>query len=540
MAASMPVSLSFLSLLLLLLVLAASSAAVNGEEYESNFCDRYVRYLGLTCREYQLFPIPLSLSLLFLLFLSLSPPSTPSPSRFFRSHTRSPAHKSLPNLLFPHLSLLLPPTSSLTTLSLFTTHCLYYPLPQPSLPHNPLACQYHCATSQVTTVDGYILNFQRILNATAYNASISAAAAAAAAAATPAATTAPTTTTTRSSSSSSPTPYPVLLDHGLILGGELWFGLSNVTVDPIAYKRLPVILANRGMDVWVVNHRCTEYSPRHVTYTTEQWQYWDWDFDQLVQFDLPAVLRVITTVTASPKVHLVGYNQGAMLPFALASTYPEYTRQTIASVAAIAPIAYLVNITSPVLDAWANNWSPDIFFYQNHLLNGAYNLTATEVLVSTLRRVGFNFYTVFTPSGNVQDILSNVTGPICCMDPYAPLLALNPQWVATSPFLPFNSPSTPLPPLSPPPPGPICCMDPNAPPLALSTPCPICCMDPNAPPLALNPQWVATSYRALIHYQQEIRDRQFQLWDFLSAQANTANYGSSTPPLSPDHQHPSP
>ncbi|CAI6002349.1 unnamed protein product [Closterium sp. NIES-65] len=375
MAASMPLSLSFLSLLLLL-VLAASSAAVNGEEYESNFCDRYVRYLGLTCREYQ-----------------------------------------------------------------------------------------------VTTVDGYILNFQRILNATAYNASISAAAAAAAAAAaTPAATTAPTTTTTRSSSSSSPTPYPVLLDHGLILGGELWFGLSNVTVDPIAYKRLPVILANRGMDVWVVNHRCTEYSPRHVTYTTEQWQYWDWDFDRLVQFDLPAVLRVITTVTASPKVHLVGYNQGAMLPFALASTYPEYTRQTIASVAAIAPIAYLVNITSPVLDAWANNWSPDIFFYQNHLLNGAYNLTATEVLVSTLRRVGFNFYTVFTPSGNVQDILSNVTGPICCMDP-------------------------------------------------------------NAPPLALNPQWVATSYRALIHYQQEIRDRQFQLWDFLSAQANTANYGSSTPPL---------
>ncbi|CAI5468816.1 unnamed protein product [Closterium sp. Yama58-4] len=410
MATSLPFTLPFLSLLLLFLVLAASSAAVNGEEYESNFCDRYVRYLGLTCREYQ-----------------------------------------------------------------------------------------------VTTVDGYILNFQRILNATAYNASISAAAAAAAAtaatrAATAPTTNTPTTATTRSSSSPSSsfsTPYPVLLDHGLILGGELWFGLSNVTVDPIAYKRLPMILANRGMDVWVVNHRCTEYSPRHVTYTTQQWQYWDWDFDQLVQFDLPAVLRVITTVTASPKVHLVGYNQtishvlrhnptpshshpstrppllshqGGMLPFALASTYPEYTRQTVASVAAVAPIAYLVNITSPVLDAWANNWSPDIFFYQNHLLNGAYNLTATEVLVSTLRRVGFNFYTVFTPSGNVQDILSNVTGPICCMDP-------------------------------------------------------------NAPPLALNPQWVATSYRALIHYQQEIRDRQFQLWDFLSAEANTANYGSSTPPL---------
>ncbi|CAI5526558.1 unnamed protein product [Closterium sp. Naga37s-1] len=378
MAASLSLSLPFRSLLLLL-VLAASSAAVNGEEYESNFCDRYVRYLGLTCREYQ-----------------------------------------------------------------------------------------------VTTVDGYILNFQRILNATAYNASISASTSTSAAATTTTAATAPTTTTTTTRSSSTPSsssvPYPVLLDHGLILGGELWFGLSNVTVDPIAYKRLPVILANRGMDVWVVNHRCTEYSPRHVTYTTEQWQYWDWDFDQLVQFDLPAVLRVITTVTGSPKVHLVGYNQGAMLPFALASTYPEYTRQTIASVAAVAPIAYLVNITSPVLDAWANNWSPDIFFYQNRLLNGAYNLTATEALVSTLLRVGFNFYTVFTPSGNVQDILSNVTGPICCMDPYAP-------------------------------------------------------------PLALNPLWVATSYRALIHYQQQIRERQFQLWDFLSAQANTANYGSSTPPL---------
>ncbi|CAI7792700.1 unnamed protein product [Closterium sp. NIES-54] len=179
MAASLSLSLPFRSLLLLL-VLAASSAAVNGEEYESNFCDRYVRYLRLTCREYQ-----------------------------------------------------------------------------------------------VTTVDGYILNFQRILNATAYNASISASTSTSAAATTTTAATAPTTTTTTTRSSSTPSsssvPYPVLLDHGLILGGELWFGLSNVTVDPIAYKRLPVILANRGMDVWVVNHRCTEYSPRHVTYTTEQW-----------------------------------------------------------------------------------------------------------------------------------------------------------------------------------------------------------------------------------------------------------------------------
>lgn len=92
---------------------------------------------------------------------------------------------------------------------------------------------------QVTTQDGYFLTFQRIRN-----------------------TTVPRNLPGRT--------IPVLLDHALMLGADLWFGLVNVH-DRTLDKRFPVLLANRGHDVFVMSHRCTEWSQPHVRYNTRDW-----------------------------------------------------------------------------------------------------------------------------------------------------------------------------------------------------------------------------------------------------------------------------
>ncbi|GJP29845.1 hypothetical protein CLOM_g19938 [Closterium sp. NIES-68] len=265
--------------------------------------------------------------------------------------------------------------------------------------------------------------------------------------------------------------YPVLLSHAMFLASDLWFAFSNQTgADPLIRKRVPVGLANRGFDVFLLNHRSTEFSPGHVAYNTRQWQYWDWDFDQLATIDLPSAIQLVLGVTGAPKLHLLGFNEGGMLPFALGSTSPRYLARIAASVASVAPTVFFQNVKSPVLRQWALGPSPDAAVYQAHLLYGAYNVSATEILSGVLEAVGYNMLTYFVSTGDPQDLLTNITGTPCCTDP----------------------------------------------------------LEPPAAPTA---GWIATSYRNLIHYQQLIRNGLFQQWDALSAQANMDRYGAVSPPM---------
>ncbi|CAI5974155.1 unnamed protein product [Closterium sp. NIES-65] len=265
--------------------------------------------------------------------------------------------------------------------------------------------------------------------------------------------------------------YPVLLSHAMFMSSDLWFAFSNQSAsDPLIHKRVPVGLCNRGFDVFLLNHRSTEFSPGHVAYNTRQWQYWDWDFDQLATIDIPSAIELVLGVTGAPKVHLLGFNEGGMLPFALGSTSPRYLERVTASVASVAPTVFFQNVKSPVLRQWALGPSPDAAVYQAHLLYGAYNVSATEILSGILEAVGYNMLTYFVTTGDPQDLLTNITG--------------NP-----------------------------------------------CCTDPMEPPAAPTPGWIATSYRNLIHYQQLIRNGLFQQWDALSAQANMDRYSAVSPPM---------
>uniref|UniRef100_M1DB78 Triacylglycerol lipase 2 n=1 Tax=Solanum tuberosum TaxID=4113 RepID=M1DB78_SOLTU len=110
---------------------------------------------------------------------------------------------------------------------------------------------YGCEEHKVTTDDGYILSLQRI---------------------------------PKGISGKAATNPPVLLQHGLLMDGITW--LLNPTDESLAF-----ILADDGYDVWIANTRGTKYSQGHTSLSPQDPAYWEWSWDELVDFDLPATFK---------------------------------------------------------------------------------------------------------------------------------------------------------------------------------------------------------------------------------------------------------
>lgn len=163
---------------------------------------------------------------------------------------------------------------------------------------------YNCQEFEVKTEDGYILSMQRI-------------------------------------------PYgrlgggqqnrqPVLIQHGVLVDGTTWF--LNQPED-----NLPCILADNGFDVWIANTRGTRFSRKHVSLDSSRPAYWNWSWDELVAYDLPAAFTFVYNQTGH-KIHYVGHSLGTLL--ALASFSEGRLVDQLKSAALLSPVAYLSHMTT--------------------------------------------------------------------------------------------------------------------------------------------------------------------------------------------------
>ncbi|KAH6773096.1 lipase 1 [Perilla frutescens var. hirtella] len=130
---------------------------------------------------------------------------------------------------------------------------------------------------------------------------------------------------------------PVLLIHGLFMGGDAWF-LDSPN------QSLGFILANHGYDVWVGNVRGTHWSHGHVSLSEDDKEFWDWSWQELALNDLGEMIHYIYSVTYS-KVLVVGHSQGTIMSLA-AFTQPDIAKMVEAA-ALLCPISYLGHITAP-------------------------------------------------------------------------------------------------------------------------------------------------------------------------------------------------
>jgi pimeloyl-ACP methyl ester carboxylesterase len=169
---------------------------------------------------------------------------------------------------------------------------------------------YTSETRNVTTEDGYILTVYCLFNSTARNSTLN----------------------------------PVIAWHGLM-------DASHTFVLNYPNQSLGFLLADMGYYVCLPNARGNGFSQGYVNNSRNAnllvSKYWQFSWDEIAEFDVPAVIDSVLQWTGKSKVIYVGHSQGSTIMFALLSSKPAYNEK-ISIFAALAPVAYLKHTESPL------------------------------------------------------------------------------------------------------------------------------------------------------------------------------------------------
>lgn len=104
----------------------------------------------------------------------------------------------------------------------------------------------------------------------------------------------------------------VLIIHGLMQSSEaLLCGGSN---------SIGATLSNEGYDVFLGNNRGNKYSYKHMTFDRKDEQYWNFSLDDLVKYDVPAMIEYICSYTNSKNIVCIGFSNGSAQLLAALST----------------------------------------------------------------------------------------------------------------------------------------------------------------------------------------------------------------------------
>ena len=94
----------------------------------------------------------------------------------------------------------------------------------------------------------------------------------------------------------------VLLQHGLLDSAFTWF--SNRRDQSLGF-----ILADNGFDVWASNSRGNAYSLKHKSLKPSQKEFWNFTWDDMAKYDLPALINYVVTKAQVDKIGYIGHSQ---------------------------------------------------------------------------------------------------------------------------------------------------------------------------------------------------------------------------------------
>lgn len=132
----------------------------------------------------------------------------------------------------------------------------------------------------------------------------------------------------------------VFLQHGLLSSSADW--VMNFPEESLGF-----ILADAGYDVFLGNIRGNTYSRRHVKLTPKMKEFWEFSFDEMGKYDLPAMIDFALNVTGQKQLYYIGHSQGTTSMFAALSENPELN-QKIKLFIALAPVTTLGHITTGI------------------------------------------------------------------------------------------------------------------------------------------------------------------------------------------------
>ncbi|KAI8899734.1 Alpha/Beta hydrolase protein [Globomyces pollinis-pini] len=124
----------------------------------------------------------------------------------------------------------------------------------------------------------------------------------------------------RKSTTTSPSPYPVILWHGLA-------NCSSLFVAGCPESSLAFVLSDAGYDVWLANARGSMYSQTHEWFDLnnryDAQEYWNYSIDEMAKYDVPSVVDYVLKFSVSPTVSYIGFSQGTAKMIAALSINEE-------------------------------------------------------------------------------------------------------------------------------------------------------------------------------------------------------------------------
>ncbi|CAF4092470.1 unnamed protein product [Rotaria socialis] len=292
---------------------------------------------------------------------------------------------------------------------------------------------YPCEEHKVLTKDGYILGVFRISHGR-----------------------------NSSSSSTAVTRRPVLLQHGLLDTATTW--VMNLPNQSLGY-----ILSDAGYDVWLGNMRGNHFSRAHTKYDPDHDdEFWDFSWDDMARDDLPSMISYILNVTKYTQIAYVGHSQGTMIAFAQFGHIDSNLQNNISFWAALAPVAHIGHIKSPIKYLASAAVVKDIERYW-HLLFGSDEFLPSSYMLTWLGTYACG--EIIVEHAVCKNILFILCGPE------------------------------------------------------------IKNMNDSRIPVYLAHEPGGTSVKNMVHYAQSIRSNLFQSYDYGSPEDNELHYNQTTPPM---------
>ena len=136
---------------------------------------------------------------------------------------------------------------------------------------------------------------------------------------------------------------PVLLQHGVFDSSDGWVCNGEE-------HSIPFVLANHDFDVWLSNSRGNKYCKTHDKYDEKSYEFWQFSFNDMGLYDVPAVIKYIRETNKSgEKIIYFGHSQGTSLMFSGLAQKFDFYKENLKLFVALAPVARLSNLGSTLL-----------------------------------------------------------------------------------------------------------------------------------------------------------------------------------------------
>jgi pimeloyl-ACP methyl ester carboxylesterase len=125
------------------------------------------------------------------------------------------------------------------------------------------------------------------------------------------------------------------LQHGLEGSADDWFYNKD--------KSAGLYVLDRGYDVWVGNNRGNKYCRSHTNSNMSDKDFFDFSFDEMALYDLPAFYNYVLAATGVEKLTWIGHSMGTSQFFAAAldPTTRDLVNAHTEKFIALAPIVYM-------------------------------------------------------------------------------------------------------------------------------------------------------------------------------------------------------